>query len=297
MIGGDPAPPLNLHSDAEAAWKGVVAVSHQKKSPFAVLKPADTTAAPGYERKLTALSLKALKAQSKPGDTIDWTRPAAPPRWMPTRLAATAVSQFHFGEIATARMCTDIRVRIASPAARDCLAAQAEDEQRHARIYGRYLEKLGGPDAGRPAIESLYDKAASWRGAPEGTILACHILFEGESLQLQNAIGTWMPCPLFKDISAIIAKDEARHVAFGRIYLREALPHVPRLERLALFHWIRQLWFDAVQEAVDGFAPPGLLALHGGRARWIQKEWRERLEVLESLQLFTPVERQEFLTS
>ena len=248
------------------------------------------------EQRLATLSKKAEAARASAPDSIDWQRPAAPPHWMSKRLAVTAVSQFHYGEIATARLCDKIRNHVALAGARDCLEAQAEDERRHARIYARYLDKLGGPDRRHLAIEGLYGKAESWRGAPEGLILACHMLFEGEALQLQRAIDTWMPCPLFKDISALIARDEARHVAFGRIYLREALPHLPRSERLALFRWMRELWFQAIRTAVNQFAPPGLLALHGRRNRWIRKEWEERLGELEELTLFSRTERREFLT-
>lgn len=252
---------------------------------------------PDVEHRLHALSSKALAAQSIADRTVDWDRPALPPWWMPRQLAATAISQFHYGELATARLCAEMSNRLVSPAARTCLEVQVEDEQRHARIYSRYLEKLGGIDQRPPAIETLYRKAVSWQGAPEGAVLACHSLFEGEALQLHAAIDKWMPCPLFRDISAIIAKDEARHVAFGRLYLRDALPHLPRAERLGLFRWIRQLWFDAIGQAVDQFAPPGLLAFHGGRTRWIQKEWRERVDMLESLHLFDRNERREFLAS
>jgi hypothetical protein len=216
---------------------------------------------------------------------------------MPAHLAAEAISQIHHGELATARICTDLQSRVPSSAARDCLAAQVEDEQRHARLYNRYFEKLGGRRHGPSAMEGLYHQAASWRGAPEGTILVCHTIFEGESLQLQKSVDTWMPCPLFRDLSAVVARDEARHVAFGRIYLQEALPHLPLVERLDLFRWIRQLWFDAVQEAVDRFAPPGRLALHGGRRRWMRKEWLEQLDALEALHLFGPEERQDFVGS
>lgn len=255
------------------------------------------TAGRGYEQKLAALSAKAVRNLPSTTNTLHWDRPAAPPYWMPNQIAIKAISQFHYGEIATARICDDIRARILSPAARGCLEAQADDERRHAHHYRRYLEKLGGMDHRPSAIKTLYEKATSWSGAPEGVILACHTIFEGESLQLQKYIDTWMPCPLFKDISAVIARDEARHVAFGRIYLQEALPHLPYGERLSLFCWIRALWFETVRKAVEQFAPPGLFALHGGKERWIGKEWRERLDMLEALHLFAPEERRVFLGS
>ncbi len=254
-----------------------------------------STVLPDAESRIAALAHKARQTRKNSATLIDWGRRAAPPVWMPKRLAASAISQFRQGEIATARMCTDMTRRVQTPGARDFLTVQAEDERRHANIYSRYLEKLGGADPGPSSLERTYDRATSWGGAPEGIILVCHTIFERESLQLQNAIDRWMPCPLFKDISAIIARDEARHVAFGKIYLRDALPHLPHRERLDMYRWTRALWFEAVRDAISRFAPPGIVRAYGGLSRWMADEWDERVDELEALHLFTPEERKTFV--
>ena len=228
---------------------------------------------------------------------FDWDQPAVLPFWLPRSPAASAISQFYHGEIATAQMCRRIRSRMDGPATGAFLDAQADDEQRHARIFLAYLEKIGGPDPRPPAIAKQFEKAIAWQGAPAAVILAFHAILEGESLRLQQAIERWLPCPLFKEISAAVARDEARHIAFGKIYLRETLPHLPREERLEIYCWTRDLWFGAIRNAVERFAPPGFFRPAGGFRCWAAAEWRERLDDLENLHLFAPEERRDFVAA
>jgi len=241
--------------------------------------------------RIAALAQKARMAQAASTLEIDRWRWPSLPVWLPRRLAARAVTQYFHGEIATARACDSLRHRVGLPAAREFLALQAAEERRHAALYDAYLNRLGGRYPHRLAIEATYDKALSWNGAPEAVILAFHAVLEGESLRLQRVIDKWMPCPLFREISAVIGRDEARHIAFGRVYLRGALPCLSRRERLAIFEWIRALWFGAVRDAIADVAPPGLFRAGGGWERWLAVEWEERMDDLQSLKLFMPDER------
>jgi hypothetical protein len=256
-----------------------------------------TNGASASGERIAALAAKAAAVQSGGPPDIDWSRPPSLPVWLPRRLAARAVTQYHRGEIATARACETLRYRLALPAARDFLRIQATDERRHATLYDAYLGKIGGPRPRSLSIEETYEKALAWQGAPEAIILAFHAILEGESLRLQQVIDKWLPCPLFREISAVINRDEARHIAFGRIYLREALPYLPRGERLAIFAWARDLWFDAVRDAIADFAPPGLFRAGGGWKRWLATEWEERLGDLRDLNLFAGEEREIFIRS
>lgn len=244
-----------------------------------------------FNSGIAVLTAKTVSAQSQSALDFDWDCPISLPFWLSRRSAASVITHFLAGELATADMCSRLRDRLDLPAARDFLEAQALDEHRHARIYRLYLDKLGGPDARPP---TLYDQAASWQGAPQGIILAFHGVLEGESMRLQQVIDKWLPCPLFREISTVIARDEARHIAFGRLYLRETLPSLPRAERREIFHWLRTLWFEAVRETISNFAPPGFVRPYGGLAGWMANEWEERLADLETLHLFTADERPEF---
>jgi hypothetical protein len=230
------------------------------------------------EGRLAALTAKTVAAQSQSPLDADWDRPIKLPVWFPKRMAASAITHFHAGELATAGMCDRIRYHPDMSIGRDFLELQALDERSHARLYSLYADRLGGPDRRPSVIGGVYDRALSWQGAPQAIILAYHGILEGESMRLQQAIDKWLPCPLFKEISAVIARDEARHIAFGKLFLRETLPSLSRTERLEIFHWIRGLWFEAVRGAISHFAPPGMVLAYGGLASWMASEWRERVD-------------------
>ncbi len=131
------------------------------------------------------------------------------------------------------------------------LEMQLDDEVRHAEIYLRYLKMLGGVAPMEPALGLAADRILKWRGAPEAIVLSCHVLLETESLRLGRAINAWFSCPLFGAISAAIARDEARHIAFGKTYLRESLPALAFAERREIYCWLKELWNNAAAGAFD----------------------------------------------
>ncbi len=242
---------------------------------------------------MAALAEKGRNAQHQAAADFDWDRPPAIPVWLPNGIAASAISQFYHGEIATARMCHQILRDLSCREAENFVETQISDELRHADIYDRYLEKLGGIRNPARHISEAYQKALNWTGAPQAQILAFHVVLEGEAVRLQHSVGMWMPCSLFRDISAVIARDEARHVAFGKIYLRDSLPTLPLPERLAIYRWVREIWFDAARSAVGRYAPPAFLG--GARwRRWLEMKWLERLPDLLAAGLFSRKERRVF---
>ena len=197
--------------------------------------------------------------------------------------------------MATAQMCNKIHDRITNKIAQTFLALQRRDELRHARIYKTYLNKIGDLEPQPSPFQDLYHRMLSWQGAPEAIILVFHVVLEGESLQLQHQVDQWLPCPLFKKIDSVIARDEARHIAFGNIYLRETLPHLPLPERQKIFRWIQSLWLEGVSTAMKGFSPPGFFSGTNTIDNWIEAEWAERLDDLQATGLFNAKERSEFL--
>ncbi len=243
--------------------------------------------------RIAALAEKGQSAQHQTASDFDWDRPAGIPVWLPNRVAASAISQFYHGEIATARMCRQIFSDLASHDAEKFVETQIDDELRHADIYDRYLAKLGGVREPARHISQAYHRALTWTGAPQAQILAFHVVLEGEAVRLQHSVDMWMPCAFFREISGVIARDEARHVAFGKIYLRESLPALALQERLAIYRWVRDIWFDAARSAVGRYAPPAFLG--GARwRRWLERKWLERLSDLAAAGLFVPQERRIF---
>ena len=248
----------------------------------------------GDERRL-ALLQKGRAAQSQSHTDFDWDRPTKIPFWLPKSIAVSAVSQFHYGEGATARMCRQLRPHLPDLAAQEFLETQALDEDRHARIFHAYLDKLGGLRPVSAPMQDLYDEALSWTGAPEAIMVAFHIILEGEALRLCHGIDAWMPCPLFRDLSAVVARDEARHVAWGKLYLRDALPNMARKERLDIYIWARALWFRAATTMAGKYSTLGILGTRDRFAAWMERKWYDRLDDLQSAGLFTAEERADFI--
>ena len=239
--------------------------------------------------RLTVLAEKGARARRRGVGDIGWDRGPVLPIWAPRALCAGAISQFYIGELATAELCRRLKGRLGSDVADRCLDLQIADEERHARLYAAYLERIGGIRAPDPAVWRGLACALEWAGAPQAQILAYHVILEGEALALQRNVGDWLPCPLFRQISRSIAGDEARHVAFGRIYLRATLPQVPLGERLEMQAQLKSLWLDSTLEVLTRFAPIRLGARRFGR-RWLDQRWDQWLRVMGGLGLFDQAE-------
>ncbi len=253
-------------------------------------KPSDDLAA-----RLHALGQKGANAQTACLSDFDWRQtPRRPPR-VPRAIYIRVVSQLYHGELAAQRFCRSLVGRLGESEADFCLGIQLADETRHAEIFGRYLTLLGGIAPPATALIRVVDSVMAWRGAPEAVVLACHILLEGEVLRLEHAVDSWSPCPLLRQISAKLAHDEARHVAFGKLYLRESLPHLPLGERVAVYSWLKELWMTIAVAAFENFAARIVAtpARHGS----LEKRWLLRARALQAAGLFEQQEAELFLKS
>ncbi len=239
-------------------------------------------------RRLCALGDGARERHKVGIDDLDWTqRPVLPPL-VPRKLFLRAIGQFYYGELFAQRLCQSLVVRVSDEVARDCLKAQLEDEKRHAGIYRRYLETAGGLAPPEPALVEAIEATLRWRGAPEALFLACHVLLEGEFLRLDRDIVDWSPCPLFHHISAAIRHDEARHVAFGRIYLRQCLAHLPLAERRAIHAWLKALWMAVATQTFGGSLSATVPAWT--RRNFAMSRWPKRAKALQKAGLFSAEE-------
>ena len=99
-------------------------------------------------------------------------------------------------------------------------------------------------------LASALEGAAEGPAGSLGAMVAFNVVVEGEVLRLQDTIAEFLPCPLLKQINRLIARDEARHVAFGRIYLTEALAQLSPDSRAQLYHWVRALWQEASESTL-----------------------------------------------
>jgi hypothetical protein len=100
-------------------------------------------------------------------------------------------------------------------------STQVVDEARHVEVYERYLrEKIQLTYPINVHLKSLLDQVLSdsrW----DMKYLGMQILVEGLALAAFKFIHTFTSEPLIKELVHLVMKDEARHVAFGVLSLKD----------------------------------------------------------------------------
>jgi hypothetical protein len=110
-------------------------------------------------------------------------------------------------------------------------ATQVMDEARHVEAYSRLLHdkfELAYPIT--HGLKSLLESGLSdsrW----DMTYLTMQILIEGLALAAFQRIRDQSKNPLAAAVNAYVMQDEARHVAFGRLALRDYYPQLTQAER------------------------------------------------------------------
>ena len=233
--------------------------------------------------RLARLAANARAGQWSAVDDIEWHRAPSLPLWITRDQACTAISQLYYGEIATSRMCLALLNEFEPGPARQCLGLQIEDESRHAEVYRRYLERLGGIAPMDGTLASALDAATEGPVGTLSTIVAFHVVVEGELLRVQDSLTRLLPCPLLKQINRRVTRDEARHVAFGRIYLTEALADLSTGTRSRLYDWIYDLWRQTTNLALVESAGSG--AAQRVLRNWLRGGWRHHEAALRQIGL------------
>ena len=211
------------------------------------------------------------------------------PWWLPARHYVTVVSQLYHAERATLEMCARLAGELPEADAKQFLHTQMADETRHITAYAAYLARLGDIAPVDEAIATALEGARAWRGSPLGTITAFHIVLEGEAVRLQNALAELFPCSLLRQINSRITRDEARHVAFGKIYLRDRLSILARDDRLAIYRWVKELWQLCARANTDGRRGRGVAIIQLGN-RQLEERWLIQRCALIDIGLISPAE-------
>jgi hypothetical protein len=140
-------------------------------------------------------------------------------------------SQFLHGEQGALMCASKIVNTVPSIDSKFYAATQVIDEARHVEVFGRYLhEKLDLVYPLNTNLQSLLDDALTdsrW----DMTYLAMQVLIEGLALAAFALIRNNATDPLARSINAYVMQDEARHVMFGRLALRDYYPQLTQKER------------------------------------------------------------------
>jgi hypothetical protein len=146
-------------------------------------------------------------------------------------LASWQFSQFLHGEQGALICASKIVQTVPDIDSKFYAATQVMDEARHVETYSRYLhEKLDLAYPINTHLRSLLDDVvvdSRW----DMTYLGMQVLIEGLALAAFGLIRDVAENPLARAVTAYVMEDEARHVAFGRLALRDFYPQLTQRER------------------------------------------------------------------
>ena len=145
-------------------------------------------------------------------------------------LVAWQFSQFLHGEQGALICTAKIVQTVPDIDAKYYAATQVMDEARHVETYSKYLDKIGMAYPINPSLQSLLDDILSdsrW----DMTYLGMQVLIEGLALAAFGLIRTTTGDTLGRAVNAYVMQDEARHVMFGRLALRDYYPQLTEAER------------------------------------------------------------------
>jgi hypothetical protein len=207
--------------------------------------------------ELLRLYDKGTRKQWIASDRIDWSVPVDPtnpaglpedalpisnsPWWakmngrdrgeVRRHMEAWRFSQFMHGEQGALISTAKVVQTVPQVDAKFYAATQVIDEARHVEVYQRYLyEKLDLVYPINPSLQALLDDVISdsrW----DMTLLGMQVLIEGLALAAFGLLRNKAQNPLTRAVNAYVMQDEARHVMFGRLALRDFYPQLSAAER------------------------------------------------------------------
>jgi hypothetical protein len=151
--------------------------------------------------------------------------------WLRLHLQANSISQFLHGEQGALIATSKIVETVPDMNAKFYAATQVMDEARHVEAYKRLLhEKFEVAYPINKALQTLLEQILTDRRW-DMTYLGMQVLIEGLALAAFQSIRDKAGNTLAGAVNAYVMQDEARHVSFGRLALRDYYPHLSDAER------------------------------------------------------------------
>ena len=160
-------------------------------------------------------------------------------------------------------------------------ATQLMDEARHVEAFNHYIKKhvVIRYDFS-PTLRSLLENVLSESRWDFG-VLVGHVMVENMALATHAQHRTAMGDPLARALSAYVARDEARHVAFGRLLLRQYYPRLTDAELREREEFVLEACWALREKYVDDaiWIDMGLgdEVLDAARRSAVRREFRRKL--------------------
>jgi hypothetical protein len=140
------------------------------------------------------------------------------------------ISQFMQGEQGALICAAKIVTQVPDIDSKFYASTQVIDEARHVESYKRLLEKFKVAYPMTAPLQELLDQVlrdSRW----DMTYLGMQVVIEGLALAAFQQIRDHAQNPLAAAVNAYVMQDESRHVAFGRLALRDYYPTLTQAER------------------------------------------------------------------
>ncbi len=140
------------------------------------------------------------------------------------------ISQFMQGEQGALICAAKIVTQVPDIDSKFYASTQVIDEARHVESYKRLLEKFRVAYPMTAPLQELIDQVlrdSRW----DMTYLGMQVVIEGLALAAFQQIRDHAQNPLAAAVKANVMQDESRHVAFGRLALRDYYPTLTQAER------------------------------------------------------------------
>lgn len=149
------------------------------------------------------------------------------------RTAAFRLSNFLHGEQGALMVAAQLVNAVPHTDAKFYAATQTMDEARHVEVFARYINKL---DEVRPIAKPLKDvldetlRTDDWLKK----LVGMQIVVEGLALYSFREMRNITEEPLLKELLTYVARDEARHHAYGVQYVSRCVPELDDAKRTEL---------------------------------------------------------------
>lgn len=149
---------------------------------------------------------------------------------------AQLLSQFLHGEQGALMTAACVTHSVPDAGAKLYAATQTMDEARHVEVYAKYCDKIAMVYPMSPWLKALID-ATLQSNRYEKVMIGMNMIVEGLALGAFNNMYRSTTCPLLKQITFNVMRDESRHVSFGHVFLGPVIKklHPDDREELAEF--------------------------------------------------------------
>ncbi len=172
------------------------------------------------------------------------------------RRSAWLLSQFLHGEQGAMLCASQLVEAVPDMDGKLYASTQVIDEARHVEVFARYIRRLDQIYPIMPNLKTLLNavlQADPWQMKCVGM----QVIAEGLAMGSFKMIRASTEDEVLKRIVELTAKDEARHVSYGLIYMKDELERMPEpdRDRIEDFAWTAVDLIGGRQAAAAGGAP------------------------------------------